>query len=92
MIPRTSTKRMTLSVAIVVPVLLSVWWLAGPEALTTSTYAMGGALLTALAAITAVTYRNSQSTGSLGQLLHLTDTAPSSSLPVSRITRAALRP
>jgi hypothetical protein len=92
MIPLLNTKRVTVSMALVVPCLLSIWWLAGPDTVTTSTYAMGGALLTALAAITAVTYRNSQATGSMGQLLHETENAPSSSVPVSRVMRAVTRP
>jgi hypothetical protein len=75
MTPLTYTTKFTLAIALLPPFLISLWMMAVPETLSSSTYAMFAALLVALSAITLNTYRNGRAPGSLGQLLHATETA-----------------
>ncbi len=68
MTPLTTPTRISLAIALLVPSMGSLWLLAVPNTVAPSTYAISAALLTALSAIAMMTYKNGQTTGSMGQL------------------------
>jgi hypothetical protein len=76
MIPLSYRTYLTLFIALVVPASLSLWRLAVPEFMSTSTYAAVTALLIGVAMVTLTSARNAGSTGSLGQLLYETEHPP----------------
>jgi hypothetical protein len=68
-----STRSVSIVLALVFAVVL--WFGAVPQTLSPRSYAITVGLAAVLAAISMVMYRNGQGTGSVGQLLHETDTA-----------------
>jgi hypothetical protein len=62
-----------LFIALVLPATLSVWRLAVPGVMSTSTYAALTALLIGVAVVTLNSARNAGPTGSLGQMLYETE-------------------
>ena len=74
MTPLTYTTKFTVAAALLPPCMVALWMMAVPEMLSSSTYAAFAALLVALAGITFLTFRNGQAPGSMGQLLHATET------------------
>jgi hypothetical protein len=73
MIPLANLTRFTLGFALLAAALASLWLVAVPDTLAPSTYAVFAALVTALAAVALLTYKNGQAAGSMGHLLHETD-------------------
>jgi hypothetical protein len=64
--------------ALMIFVMSALWLTALPETLRVSTYVCIAVLLTALTAITMKMYGSGQATGSLGAMLHHTNSAPTS--------------
>ena len=69
----TNTNRTILAAALLVPFAGSIWLLAVRNAMSSSTFAALAALLLGTAAVGLNTWRNSQATGSVCQLIHETD-------------------
>ena len=78
----TSSVRLTLALTLLVPFLALGWFMAVPDTLTPFNYLLLAGLLTALAAVAVTTYRHTQETGSMAQLLHEADIAPSATTSV----------
>jgi hypothetical protein len=78
----TRSVRFTLAAALLVPCLALGWFMAVPDTLTPFNYLLLAGLLTALAAVAVTTYRNTQETGSMAQILHEADIAPSATTSV----------
>ena len=72
---RISSIRFTFALATLVPILALTWVFAVPDALTPLSYMYFAGLLSALAAVALITFKNAQATDSVGQLLHETDIA-----------------
>lgn len=85
----TKRNRTTLAVALLLPVTTWLWLLAVPGAVGSSTYAMFAAIVIAMAVIGLTTWKNSQATGSMGQLLHETDLSPHAVPIVTESTNAS---
>ena len=85
----TMRNRMTLAVALLLPVTTWLWLIAVPGAVGSSTYAMFAALVIAMTVIGLTTWKNSQATGSMGQLLHETDITPRPAQIVTDSTSAS---
>ena len=73
LIPLSNRTLITLFIALVVPATLSLWRLAVPDLMSTSTYAALTALLIGVAIVTLNSARNAGPTGSLGQMLYETE-------------------
>jgi hypothetical protein len=74
--PHRSQNRIILSVALLLPCTASLWLLTVPGTMGPSTYAVLAGLIIATAAIGLNSWKNSQPTGSMGQLIHETDMTP----------------
>ena len=75
MTPFSTQARFTIGLALLVPFMGSLWLLAVPNAITSTTYAVLATLLMALAAVAMNTYANGRAANSMGQLLHETETS-----------------
>lgn len=82
MFPLKNSTRVAVAVALFVPIMFSLWMIAVPGTIATSTFAVLTALIAAFGAIVLKTYNDGQTAGSLGQLLHETELAPAS-IPVT---------
>lgn len=69
------THRIQVALALFVSLLVVLWWTAVPDRLSLTSYVLVSGLLAAIAAVAAISYNNSQSTGSLAQILHEADVA-----------------
>ena len=74
MSPLAYRTKFTLAMVLLPPFIVSLWMLGVPGAVSWSTYGAFAALLLALGAVTLMTWRNGKATGSMGQLLHATET------------------
>lgn len=85
----TNTVRFTVATALLVPGLAWMWASTVPDTLTPLSYAIFAGLLTALAAVALITYKNAQATVSVAHLLRDADTTGSAT--THDIRRAASR-
>jgi hypothetical protein len=68
-----SRNRTIVAAALLVPCAGSIWLLLARESMSSSTFAAVAALVLGTAAVGLNTWRNGQSTGSIGQVIHEAD-------------------